>query len=149
MRSCPERTRAAGESGQAIIEFVLALPVLALLMGAAFNGWNSMEMSVGLTSAARAGAIQAANDLGANKTQQQAWNDATTAINAEEGQTTRYQNVNPSAGNYVNLTINPSESTTGGTVMKTVKITITTTPVALIPFVHSLSITASATARYA
>jgi Flp pilus assembly protein TadG len=148
MSSSPERTRAAGESGQAIVEFVLALPLVALLLGVAFNGWNSMDLSVQLTSAARAGAIQAANDLGNSTSSQQAWNDATAAVNAEQGQTTLYQNTDPSAGNYVDMTTNPNETTTAGTVMKTVKITITTTPVALVPFVRSLSITSSATARW-
>jgi len=139
--------RAHDESGQAIIEFVLVLPVVALLLGVAFNGWNSMDLSVQLTSAARAGAIQAANDLGGGETQQQAWNDATAAVNAEQGQTTLYQNTDPSAGDYVNMTTQ-SETTTDGTTMQTVKVVVTTTPVALVPFVHSLSVTASATARY-
>ena len=144
----PEAGRRRDESGQAIIEFVLALPVVALLLGVAFNGWNSMELSVGLTSAARAGSIQAANDLGANPAQtQKAWDDATAAVNAEEGVTNVYQNVNASAGDYVSMTTAP-QSVSGGVTMNVVTISITQTPVALVPFVRSLTVNAHATARY-
>ena len=63
---------------------------MILLLGVAFNGWNGMQESIRLTSAARAGAIVAANDLTSTSshpamTQDQALDDATTAINAEEG----------------------------------------------------------------
>jgi Flp pilus assembly protein TadG len=149
VRTSPERRRAAGESGQAIVEFCLALPLVALLLGVGFNGWNSMDLSVQLTSAARAGAIQAANDLGTNPTAtQKAADDATAAVNAEQGTTNVYQDTDPSAGDYVSVTEPPTQTTTAGTNLNVVVVTITTTPVALVPFIHSLSITASATARY-
>ncbi len=83
-------SRCHDETGTALVELALVIPLVMLLLGAAFNGWNGMQESIRLTSAARAGAIVAANDLTASSshpamTQSQALADATTAINAEEG----------------------------------------------------------------
>jgi len=130
-----------------MIELALALPILALLLGVGFNGWNSMQMSVRLTSAARAGAIEAANILGNNPTDTQtAWDDATTAINEEEGTNSVYQNVNAAANDYVNIATS-TEQTSGGVSINVVTITIHETTSALVPVVASLPITAEATAR--
>jgi Flp pilus assembly protein TadG len=135
------------ESGQALIEFVLVLPVVALIMGVAFNGWNAMQLDIRLTSAARAGAIQAVNDLANHDSQQTAWNDATAAVNAEEGDTNVYQNTNSSAQNYVGLSTT-TETTATGIVIHTVTVTISQTSATLVPFVRNLSVNAKATARY-
>lgn len=135
------------ESGQALIEFVLVLPVVALIMGVAFNGWNAMQLDIRLTSVARAGAIQAVNDLATGDSQQTAWNDATTAVNAEEGDTTTYQNTNASAPNYVGMTTT-AETTATGIVIHTVTVTISQTSATLVPLVRNLSVNAKATARY-
>src|SRR5580693_2663826 len=87
-------TRRRDESGQALVEFALVLPLVILIVAVAFNGWDGMQKTIRLTSAARAGAIVAASDLAAGDSQQTAWNDAVTAINAEEGDTSvaLYQN---------------------------------------------------------
>ncbi|HUI04448.1 MAG TPA: TadE/TadG family type IV pilus assembly protein [Acidimicrobiales bacterium] len=144
----PRRGRGRDEGGQAIVELALALPILALLLGVAFNGWNGMQLSVRLTSAARAGAIQAANDLGTNPTDTQtAWNDAVTAVNEEEGVNTLYQNVNAAANDYVTLSTS-TESVSGGITMHVVTITIRETTSSLVPVVASFPVTAHATARY-
>ncbi len=75
--------RGDDEDGQSAVEFALILPVIVLLVAIAFNGWSALQSSIRLTSAARAGAIAAANDLGApnNKSTSTALADATTAIN--------------------------------------------------------------------
>jgi len=149
------------ESGVALVEFALVLPVVALLMGAAFTGWNGMQMSVRLTSAARAGAIQAAADLGADQNgvasaaisgaqQQAAWDDATQAVNNEEGTTGVYQDTDPNGGNYVAMTLqSQAVPGSGGTIsVNVVKVTISDTAVTLVPIVGNLPVTATATARY-
>jgi Flp pilus assembly protein TadG len=147
-RATPRRGRGRDERGQAMIELALALPLLALLLGVAFNGWNGMQLSVRLTSAARAGAIEAANDLGTNpRDTQTAWNDATTAINEEEGVNNLYQNVNASANDYVSLSTS-TESISGGITINVVTVTIHETTSALVPVIASFPVTAHATARY-
>jgi len=141
------RLQGRDDSGQALIEFVLVLPVVALLMGVAFNGWSGLQLSIRLTSAARAGAIQAANDLAAHPTQTQtAWNDATTAVNQEEGVTNVYQNTNGAADGYVNMAI--TTTTTGGVTVNVVTVTISEVSFTLVPIVKNIGVSAHATARY-
>ena len=60
------RSRQRDESGTALVELALVLPLVILLLGVAFNGWNGMQATIRLTSAARAGAIVAAADLTSN-----------------------------------------------------------------------------------
>lgn len=135
------------ESGQALVELALVLPLMALLLGTAFNGWSAMQLSVRLTSAARAGAIEAANDLANAPAQTQtAWNDATSAVIQEEGDTTVYQNTNPSANDYVGMSVTTQAQ--NGVTINVVTITITEPSVAFVPFVHDLSVGVHATARY-
>jgi Flp pilus assembly protein TadG len=137
-----------------LVEFALVLPLLVLLLGVAFNGWNAMQVSIRLTSAARAGAIAAANALSMQETTTQAQDAATAAINQEEGDVTTFQD-NPgqsSQPNYVNIVVNPSEPLTncacGGGTIGTVRITITPSSITLIPFVQQISVATHATARY-
>jgi Flp pilus assembly protein TadG len=140
--------RAGDESGQALVEFVLVLPVVALVMGVAFNGWNAMQLSIRLTTAARAGAIQAANDLAANPAQTQAaLAAATAAVNAEEGDTNVYQDTNSAAQDYVSMSTS-STTTSGGVTINMVTITISQTSATLVPIVANLPVNAHATARY-
>lgn len=141
------RRRGRDEAGQALIEFVLVLPVVALLMGVAFNGWSGLQLTIRLTSAARAGAIQAASDLAAHPTQTQtAWNDATTAVNQEEGATNLYQNTNRAADGYVSMS--ETTSTTGGVTINEVTVTISRVSVTLVPIAKNIGVSAHATARY-
>jgi Flp pilus assembly protein TadG len=144
------RGRRGGESGQALVEFVLVLPVVALIMGVAFDGWNAMQLDIRLTSAARAGAIQAASDLAANDAPQTAWDAATAAVNAEEGDTGVYQDTDPSAQNYVHMATSTQSVTAGNgpIAMNVVTITISRTPATLVPLVSTLSVNTTATARY-
>ncbi|HTZ07778.1 MAG TPA: TadE/TadG family type IV pilus assembly protein [Acidimicrobiales bacterium] len=145
----------------ALVEFALVLPVVALLMGAAFTGWNGMQLSVRLTSAARAGAIQAAADLGADQNgvadalitgaqQQSAWDDATQAVNNEEGTTGVYQDTDPGGADYVAMALeSQAVPGSGGTItLNVVKITISDTAVTLVPVVGNLAVNTTATARY-
>jgi Flp pilus assembly protein TadG len=127
-----------------------------LLLGAAFNGWNGMQESIRLTSAARAGAIVAANDLTATPahptglSQKQAVDDATTAINAEEGAATgTYQDDNSGANNYVSITTAQNITISGNVTISTVTVTISHSSVSFVPFVGSFPVTTHATARYA
>ena len=146
--------RRRDESGQALVELVLVLPLVALLLGVAFNGWSGMQLSERLTSAARAGAIQAANDLGSTNPPpaQTVLNDATKAVNAEEGVPGVYQDSDSSADDYVSMTPSQQTITTpnGGPplIINVVTITITQRSSSLVPFVGTFPVTAHATARY-
>jgi Flp pilus assembly protein TadG len=136
------------ETGTALVEFALVLPLLALLTGVAFNGWNGMQLDIGLTSAARAGVIQAANDLASDPTQTQAaQTDATTAVNAEQGDTNVYQDTDQSANNYVGMS-ETTETVDTGVTINVVTITISQVSETLVPFVGSFHVSVDASARY-
>jgi Flp pilus assembly protein TadG len=140
------------ESGTALVELALVLPLVILLLGAAFNGWNGMQSTIRLTSAARAGAIVAANDLTSNSTHpatttNQALVDATNSINQEEGTTNLYQSTDASANNYVSMSESTQNIATGVT-MSVVTVTISHASVSFVPFVGSFPVTTHATARY-
>lgn len=156
MSSRPDRGSGPGrrhdETGTAIVELALVLPLVVLLLGAAFNGWNGMQQTIRLTSAARAGAIVAASDLTptsarAAMTEDQAWTAATTAINAEEG-TNVYQRGDSGANNYVSIALTPNETISGQVTINVVTITISHASVSFVPFVGSFPVTTHATARY-
>jgi hypothetical protein len=107
-----------------------------------------MQLDIGLTSAARAGAIQAANDLASDPTQTQAaQTDATTAINEEEGDTNVYQDTDQTADNYVGLAVAPETVATGVTI-NVVTITISQVSETLVPVVGSFHVSVAASARY-
>ena len=138
--------RRGDERGAALVEFALVLPLLVLLVGIAFNGWDAMQVSIRLTSAARAGAIAAANALVDQDTTSQAQDLAVAAINQEEGNNL-YQDQQQSQPNYVNINTTP-ESLNGGGAIGTVTITITPSSITLIPFIQQISVATHATARY-
>ncbi len=145
-------TRAGGrnpgrrESGQALIELAILLPVVGALLGIVFNGWDAMQQSIRLTSAARAGAIAAANDW-ANSSSANAQTDALAAVNDEEN-TSAYQDRNGAGDNYVDIpSALTSETTSGGVTIKTITVTITHASVTLVPIVWNIHVTTRATAR--
>lgn len=139
------------EGGQALVEFALVLPLIALMMAVAFNGWDGIQLDLRLTSAARAGAIQAANVLAANNGGSP--NDAaTSAINSEED-TTVYQDNNPTGADFVNVVYPDNETiaASGGNAaiaMQLVTVTISNVSVTLVPIVGNISVSAHASARY-
>jgi Flp pilus assembly protein TadG len=142
------------ETGTALVELALVVPLVILLMGIAFNGWNAMQSSIRLTSAARAGAIVAANDLTSSSTHapltaSAALTDATNAINNEEGSTNPavYQSANSSANNYVSLS-QSTQTVSGGISVSVVTITVSHSSLSFVPFVGSFPVTTHATARY-
>ena len=141
--------RRRDESGQALVEFALVLPLVILIVAVAFNGWDGMQKTIRLTSAARAGAIVAASDLAAGDGPPQALTDAVTAINAEEGVTGVYQ-TNASLPNSVNLVTSQQTISSGTTtvIVKVVTITVSPSSVTLVPYVGHISVTTHATARY-
>jgi Flp pilus assembly protein TadG len=137
------------ESGTALVELALVIPLVILLLGAAFNGWNAMQMSIRLTSAARAGAIVAANDLTSNPgATDQAATDAAAAINAEEGTTNVYQSTDSAANNYVSITPDPNVTISGQIQISVVTVTVSHSSSSFVPFVGSFPVTTHATARY-
>ena len=73
--------------GQSLVEFSLAFPLFMLLVAVCFTGSQAMSSVIGLSSAARAGAIAAANDVSANSNVPAATElaDAVAAVNYEEG----------------------------------------------------------------
>jgi Flp pilus assembly protein TadG len=157
MTTRPDRQRRLfrrrDEAGQALVEFALVLPVIALLMAVAFNGWNGIQLALRLTSAARAGAIAAAHDLGSGNGAA-AQCDAAAAVNQEEGVSGVYQCSSSSAADYVSVTEgqqsipsdpnNPSSPTS----INVVTVTISQASVTLVPIVGNIAVTAHATARY-
>lgn len=139
------------ETGTALVELALVVPLVILLMGAAFNGWNGMQASIRLTSAARAGAIVAASDLSTTPSHaptsiHQAQVDATSAINNEEAASI-YQSDDSGANNYVNIGTSV-ESIADGATIDVVTITISHSSASFVPFVGSFPVTTHATARY-
>jgi Flp pilus assembly protein TadG len=138
--------RRGDETGQALVEFALVLPVLVLLMGVAFDGWNGMQLSIRLTSAARAGALTAASELTDPATYPSPQCDAANAVNAEED-TNIYQCTDANAPNYVNMTTQ-TDSILGSASIGVVTITISNAPVTLVPFVGTITVSAHAAARY-
>ena len=139
------RRRRHDESGTALVELALVIPLVILLLGVAFNGWNGMQESIRLTSAARAGAILAASDLTSKPGQALA--DATTAINAEEGVTGVYQSTDSGANNYVSMATQ-TDTISAQVTIKVVTVTISHASVSFVPFVGSFPVTTHATARY-
>jgi len=142
------------EAGQALVEFALVLPVVILLVGVAFNGWNGMQRAIRLTSAVRAGAIQAAHDLAVNPgagltcTTGSALSDATNAINLEEGVPSgTYQCGNATANNYVSA-VQSSSTIGGGATINLVTISISGAEITLVPFVGKFSVSTHAEARW-
>jgi hypothetical protein len=122
-------------------------------VGIAFNGWDAMQVSIRLTSAARAGAIAAANAIVDGDTTSQAQQAAIMAINQEEGGGSTFQ-ANAAKPNYVNVVSNPGEPLTNGGgasgtgTIGTVTVTITPSSITLIPFIQQISVATHATARY-
>ena len=78
---------------------------------------------------------------------QQAVDDATEAVNAEEG-TTIYQDVDSGANNYVSLSTAPNITISAGVTISDVTITIKHSSNSFVPFVGSIPVTTHATARY-
>jgi Flp pilus assembly protein TadG len=149
----PLRRGRHDEEGQALVEFALALPVIALLMAVAFNGWNGMQLAIRLTSAARAGAVAAAHDLDTGNPAS-AQCDAAAAVNQEEGVSGVYQCTSSSSPDYVAITEGqqsiPSDPNNPGsaTSINVVTVTISQASVTLVPIVGNFAVTAHATARY-
>jgi Flp pilus assembly protein TadG len=151
------RRRRGDESGQALVEFALVLPLVALLMAVAFNGWNGIQLSLRLTSGARAGAIAAANYLATQPTQpanaaelQTAQDNATADVNAEEN-TTIYQDSNSSQPDYVGISTTSSsftDSTSATVTINVVRITISQVSVDLVPIVGAIGVSVHASAEY-
>lgn len=79
------RLRTRGQRGQSTVEFALVFPVFLAVLALAFTVSSLLTSVIGLSGAARAGAIAAANDAIAGATMAQEVADATAAINGEEG----------------------------------------------------------------
>ncbi len=133
------------ESGQALVELAILLPVVAVLLGVTFNGWDAMQQSIRLTTAARAAAIAAAHDMSAGKASSAA-TDAVAAVNSEES-SSAYQSGNPAADDYV-ATSTGTETTSAGVTISVVRVTISHASVTLVPVVWALHVNTTATARY-
>lgn len=151
----PDRSSRSGrwrdETGTALVELALVIPMVILLLGFAFNGWNGMQESIRLTSAARAGALQAANILTTDPTQiSGALTAATTVVNAEEGVNGVFQSGDSGANNYVSMSTAQDILSTGsnGVTINVVTITISQSSASFVPFVGSFPVTTHATARY-
>ncbi len=152
----------------------LVLPFVLLVLGAAYTGWDAMHRTIGLTSAARAGTISAANDLQNGKSCTTALTDATSAVNAEEGftappypytavtvasglapctTTTTCAAVTASApataGSCVTLATSTGTLSTGqGLTVGLVTITVTRSVATDLPIVPGIKVAANGTARY-
>jgi hypothetical protein len=88
LRIAPQhRRRRQRAHGQSLVEFSLAFPLFMLLVALAFTGSSAMGAVIGLSGAARAGAIAAANDVSANSNVPMSVElaHAVAAVNYEEG----------------------------------------------------------------
>jgi Flp pilus assembly protein TadG len=131
-----------------LVELALVIPLVILLLGVAFNGWNAMQESIRLTSAARAGAILAASDLTTTPVNTgQAATDATTAINAEEGTPGLFQSTDSGANNYVSIATQ-TDTISAQVTISLVTVTISHSSLSFVPFVGSFPVKTHATARY-
>jgi Flp pilus assembly protein TadG len=131
--------------GQALVEMSLVIPMVFILLGVVYTASDAMHSAIGLTSAARAGAIMAASDLSTDSSNTtKAVDDATAAINAEEN-VSFYQKAGPGCtNNCVTLT-----KTVGSASSITLaQITITHSVATGIPVVSGINISVKATARY-
>jgi Flp pilus assembly protein TadG len=63
------RSRRQARGGQSLVEFAIVLPLMLLLVGGAYTMWTGLHSAIGVTSAARAGALTAANQLATTKVQ--------------------------------------------------------------------------------
>ncbi|MEO8898069.1 MAG: TadE family protein [Candidatus Dormibacter sp.] len=94
-------------SGQSLVEFAFVLPLMLLMVAGAYTMWTGLHSVIGLTSAARAGSLTAANQLAKMGKKPMAGtyaysgadlnavlSSAVAAVNAEEGVTT-YQKAGP------------------------------------------------------
>lgn len=130
-----------------MVEMAIIVPLVLMLLSVAVTGWSAMEQGIRLSSAARAGALKAANDLAAGQGAS-AWNDATVVVNQEENVSNVYQDTNPAGADYVKMTKTADTLNGSGTTINVVTIAITNTTAAVMPFVWDISVNTSATARY-
>jgi Flp pilus assembly protein TadG len=148
--------RACACGGQALVELALALTVLLVLLGGTYTGWAAMHQSVQLTSAARAGAIVAANDLQGHPAMPscQVLTDATAAVNAEQGASSTYRPSGSGCSGTCGSDCVTLSTTTGplsasaGITEDLVTITVTGGIAAQIPVVPGIRVSGAATARY-
>ncbi len=132
----------------------LILPVMMLILGAAYTGWDAMRQTIGLSSATRAGVIMAANDLQNSKSASDLL-DATAAINAEEGVNGLFTYSGEPGkppgyvctNNCVSLTTS-APGISGVATFGLVTITITRSVGTDLPIVPGINVAAHATARY-
>ncbi|MHB1501620.1 MAG: TadE/TadG family type IV pilus assembly protein [Candidatus Dormibacteria bacterium] len=73
------------QRGQSITEFALVFPVAVVILAVAATGGEMVMTDIGLTQAARAGAIAAAHDAAAGRSLLVQTTDAGTAANNEQG----------------------------------------------------------------
>ena len=151
--ACPTASRRRRQSGQALVEFAIVLPLFLFVLGGGFTMWQGLHGSVNLTSGVRAGVLVASSDLRNRPSTltpptaadlATATADTVNAINAEEGVVNKYSAAATCTANCVTLALVKGSLT--GTDEVTVSVHSRVAPA--IPGLPTLSVFATATASF-
>ena len=151
------RSRRQARGGQSLVEFAIVLPLMLLLVGGAYTMWTGLHSAIGVTSAARAGALTAAYQLQTNKTQPApgpgapytaaqlgaVLGNVASAVTAEDGVLT-YQAAPCSAGQACVSIGSANVATGGGTYLPVVTVSVIESIAPKVPMMTQFTVAASA-----
>lgn len=149
------RHRQRGSGAQAVVEFAIIFPVLIVMLAGSFSVYMAINTDIQMTSAARAGAVEASYLLANDTPPLTATDDsnavaaAQSAANDDWGSSKFSQTQTPftlvcSAPCVILTTPAPLEPPLTGTAVQEAQITVTDTLVPTVPFSFTINLSASA-----